>query len=583
MRHKNDVTSVMAWVEEMSTLDYNPVLAFKMQGISLPNAPTDDFLLVVQTSFQCDMLKSFGSNAVCIDSTHGTNAYDFNLTSILVIDDYGEGLPVGWMISNREDKHMLVQFFTALKQRGGYIKPQWFMTDDAEQYYNAWKEVFEEGSTRKVLCAWHVDRAWRRALHQHINEREKQVQIYHQLRVLLTETEVSHFRVLLQGFLTYIEKHHYDLFIYFSTHYCKRVEQWASCYRQHTAVNTNMFVEAFHRVLKMVYLHHKRNRRVDVLLVTLLRISRDKAFERFHKMETGKQTHRMCEINRRHKAAELMQLSNNCQVTTVSDIEWRVQSQSQQHIQYQIKQQNDHCECRVTCSSCGVCPHNFTCTCLDSLLHSTVCKHIHFLVLTEKRITYTRSAQQTTNDKFHLHMQNKGTKTKDSEIAALKNNIHTLSSELQLLTEECTDKNVLRTLKERLQASISLAKVLTGETKGQASLIPKTRHAPNSNHDKQLTFYSTRKRKQHTTNTISKPSLVQISEQRKKLKEEEPIFCGVCFQENDKSSSDTILWVQCATCAMWIHNTCIDIATMTESSDDYTCHYCLLTSTKQDK
>ena len=86
----------------------------------------------------------------------------------------------------------------------------------------------------------------------------------------------------------------------------------------------------------MVYLHHKRNRRVDVLLVTLLRISRDKAFERFHKMETGKQTHRMCEINRRHKAAELMQLSNNCQVTTVSDIEWRVQSQSQQHIQYKL-------------------------------------------------------------------------------------------------------------------------------------------------------------------------------------------------------------------------------------------------------
>jgi hypothetical protein len=62
-------------------------------------------------------------------------------------------------------------------------------------------------------------------------------------------------------------------------------------------------------------------------------------------------------------------------------------------------------------------------------------------------------------------MQNKGTKTKDSEIAALKNNIHTLSSELQLLTEECTDKNVLRTLKERLQASISLAKVLMGKQK----------------------------------------------------------------------------------------------------------------------
>ena len=28
---------------------------------------------------------------MCIDSTHGMNAYDFNLTSILVIDDYVQG------------------------------------------------------------------------------------------------------------------------------------------------------------------------------------------------------------------------------------------------------------------------------------------------------------------------------------------------------------------------------------------------------------------------------------------------------------------------------------------------------------
>ena len=86
-------------------------------------------------------------------------------------------------------------------------------------------------------------------------------------------------------------------------------------------------------VLKMVYLHHKQNRRVDVLLVTLLRISRNKAFEQLHKMETGKLTHRVCGINKRHKAAELMQQNNQCQVTSVrTDKEWRVQSQSQQNI-----------------------------------------------------------------------------------------------------------------------------------------------------------------------------------------------------------------------------------------------------------
>ena len=65
---------------------------------------------VPKTKFQCDLFKKFGCTAVCIDCTHGTNAYDFNLTTILVIDEYGEGLPVGWMISNREDKQMLTEF-----------------------------------------------------------------------------------------------------------------------------------------------------------------------------------------------------------------------------------------------------------------------------------------------------------------------------------------------------------------------------------------------------------------------------------------------------------------------------------------
>ena len=60
---------------------------------------------------------------------------------------------------------------------GGSISPQCFMTDDAEQYHNGWK-VFGERNTRKNLCAWHVDQAWRKALLQHIGERENQVHVY---------------------------------------------------------------------------------------------------------------------------------------------------------------------------------------------------------------------------------------------------------------------------------------------------------------------------------------------------------------------------------------------------------------------
>ena len=39
------------------------------------------------------MLKKFGGKVVCVDATHGTNAYDFKLITLLVVDEYGEAFP----------------------------------------------------------------------------------------------------------------------------------------------------------------------------------------------------------------------------------------------------------------------------------------------------------------------------------------------------------------------------------------------------------------------------------------------------------------------------------------------------------
>ena len=105
------------------------------------------------------------------------------------------------------------------------------MSDDTEQYLTAWSDIFGSSQTRKILCGWHIDRAWRKALNQHIPFQDDRVQIYHQLRMLLTETNESEFRVMLQALLTYSEKYHFNFYKYFSTYYCKRVEQWGSCYK----------------------------------------------------------------------------------------------------------------------------------------------------------------------------------------------------------------------------------------------------------------------------------------------------------------------------------------------------------------
>ena len=85
--------------------EQNPVILYKAQSHpqseECDNLDVNDFILCLQTPFQGSMMKKSGHNGIiCIDSTHGTNIYDFLLITVLVVDEFGEGFPVGWCISN---------------------------------------------------------------------------------------------------------------------------------------------------------------------------------------------------------------------------------------------------------------------------------------------------------------------------------------------------------------------------------------------------------------------------------------------------------------------------------------------------
>ena len=113
--------------------------------------------------------------------THGTNAYDFSLITVLVIDSHGEGILVAWAISNRVDVSMLVEFLKPLKARVGVINPAVFMSEMADQFYTAWIGVFCASKSRQLYCAWHVDKAWHKALTTHVEGKKAKIEVYHHL------------------------------------------------------------------------------------------------------------------------------------------------------------------------------------------------------------------------------------------------------------------------------------------------------------------------------------------------------------------------------------------------------------------
>jgi len=68
---------------------------FKPQGEAFSQTSSmafteDTCLLGIQTEYQCNAMRYHGAKVVCMDSTHGTNVYDFSLLSIIVVDSYGK-------------------------------------------------------------------------------------------------------------------------------------------------------------------------------------------------------------------------------------------------------------------------------------------------------------------------------------------------------------------------------------------------------------------------------------------------------------------------------------------------------------
>ena len=194
------------------------------------------------------MFRKFAPEKNCVDSTHGTNAYDFHLTTLLTVDDYGSGMPVAFCLSNRIDSVAMSIFFNAIKNKAGGIQTKIFMSDDAPAYYNAWQQCMGPAA-HQLLCSWHVDRSWRKNLFRINASIKKKLMVYKTICVLMHETNETKFKQMLENTLKLLlEDEETKLFgVYFRDTYAKRTQLWAYYARTHIGINTNMNLESMHK------------------------------------------------------------------------------------------------------------------------------------------------------------------------------------------------------------------------------------------------------------------------------------------------------------------------------------------------
>ena len=233
----------------------------------------------------------------------------------------------------------------------------------------------------------------------------------------------------------------------------------------------------------------------------------------------------------------------------------------------------------------------YTCSCVDSAIHSTACKHCHLVhmkhCIVQGETVASNEAADTVTDNImqmecSVYLTQGSSSHGGSHLKRVKNEVVTLANEIQLITRESDNEEVVKAGLEHLKNAVSIMKALQKkDTTSSDSLAPARYIAPNANSEVQMRFHSTkRKRQASTTPGLKKPTLQQmdtcVNEMSNQVDSVVKV-CGICFMEDDNTiSSQEVLWIQCSYCSLWLHTACD--STQNFSQPDFKCALCVTQS-----
>lgn len=479
----------------------SPVLFYKEQGDPYDSLKDEDFMLVIMTNFQQNQMLKFAHDKICIDGTHGTNSYDVQLFTLLTVDEFGTGCPVAFCFGNRGDETMLKVFFEAVRSKVGFIKAKAFMSDDAPAFFNAWAAVMPTPEHR-LLCSWHVDKCWQKNLSK-IKGQEKRSTVYKTLKTLLESTlSLDEFNVLLDQTVTNLlgDVETKNFGEYFVRCYYSRPECWAYCFRKGIGINTNNYLEAFHRNLKHIYLEGKKIKRLDKSIHAVMNIARDSLFKRLIKLTKDTPNEQNFKIKKSHINSE--SIGPNSFTTVQSGTEWLVKSNTSK-CEYLVTKVQETCSqpC-LKCSSCQICIHAFKCSCTDNLIKFNICKHIHACcrIFFPSIVTNSQAGFDIDNEVNSLFsLTDTVDKRNVSNNDKLKQKANLI---LELLNSTEIEPNVGFLLEKKFDSVISLL------NSGNSKCIQKTCKPVNTNQkvENQVRFFSTKK-KLSLKRIVKKPTI----------------------------------------------------------------------------
>lgn len=405
-REEKSVEDISTWVEE----HLDSVLHYKAKGQldeDFPSLKSEEFLLIVMTEKQRCKLEQLGREVVLVDSTNWSEKSDFVLTTMMVLDSNDESYACCFMFSSKMNDELLNIFYESIRKSilEHSLEETWktrtFMSGLRDCYYSSWIKVFPAPEFR-LFCPWHVLKNWRDNLNKiTVNNiaidigmialddlRKLKNEVYKFLKFdLMEQRDLQTFHAELNTFLEIDNPALSSFQTFFKDTYFPKKEMWAYCYREMAGIKPRSFTESFQKILKYQHTTGNKVRQLNQALAAVVSYMEKKNEAEIVREEKGVQElHKLRTLRRRHINSLK---SNKLSITSLGPNEWLVPSGSSKNEDelcesYYIKKRDNECvNCYLTCRECGVCLHDFECTCTDYCIFNNMCKHIHLLCQSE--------------------------------------------------------------------------------------------------------------------------------------------------------------------------------------------------------
>lgn len=384
-KHEYDSDSVNAWIKELKQSSDNPILLHKGQ------TSNKYFILVLMTQYQMKILKKFGPSTICIDSTYGMNKENCRLTTLLVLDDNHEGLPVAFCFTTVTSRTTYELFFSAVKQKVGTIKARTFVSDGQPKLYNAWVTVM--GSTKEqLLCPLGAGQNWIKNKMKIKNE-ERRLEVLEKINKLIKEPNESIFTHELEELMAKLKKDRDTTYFYkyFSVHLVPRMKCWSSRLREGTRVCTKMSLDRFQRRFEYFYPESKLVRRLDEAIDAVLKLAKGENFKEIISSVEENKLNNLLDIDREHIVA--LENKNLINLIRSGKKTWLATSSDSDKYYVITRVREDPPCCSITCKSCDICYHNFSCSC-PKYFSKVICNHIHVLHSSTSKYDSKRYVEQ---------------------------------------------------------------------------------------------------------------------------------------------------------------------------------------------